>query len=227
MSELVESVNGIFEKISEVIDLSFFPPGAVCLAAALYWNQTTAFFSGADAHGLGALPGWFQVGGALLGSYVLGLLCFSAGRFLRHHLLRRLSDEAMLQMLGAALAAHGIDGPGRFPREYLDRGAARALHARMWAEIRESPSLRESYRLLAHYWVMTATYDGLAASFLLWAAVILHRAALGAPGGILGAVIVAIGFLGMTAASLREATRLWRAQLDELAATIARAERRD
>ena len=59
MSDLVASVNGIFEKIAEVIDLSFFPPGAACLAAALYWNEHTAFLSTADGHGLGSMPGWF------------------------------------------------------------------------------------------------------------------------------------------------------------------------
>lgn len=222
MSDLISSVNGIFEKIAEVIDLSFFPPGAACLAAGLYWNEHAGFFAAAEGHGAGSWPGWFQAGGALLGSYALGLLCFSAGRLLRGRLFRRPSDAEELATLRGALEAHGAV-PAPFDA-YFTRTSARPLHARMWTEIREDGSLRESYRLLQHYWVLTATYDGMATAFVVWAAVVLHLAFRGGMPPVASAVasgIAAVACVLLMGACIRESRRLQSTQIEELAATLA------
>lgn len=50
----------------------------------------------------------------------------------------------------------------------IDRGIWR-LYVRLWAEIRHSDSVTPSLQLLKRYWVMAATYDGIAISMALWA----------------------------------------------------------
>ena len=140
----------------------------------------------------------------------------------------------------ALLKLHGLHE--RPPiREYLARAAADpkfplrepswALYTRLWAGIRHDPRLQPSLTVLNRYWVMAATYDGLAAALLLWGAVlaemILHRShwtgmgAWAGAGGTLGAFVVFALLCG------REAGRYTMHQTGELAAMLAAAQERD
>lgn len=222
LNSIAELVKVLVSKIStlfDVIDLSFFVSGGSCMLALVYMRYV---------HG-GALP---EISGALafaiaiLGSYVMGLLCFSMGRWIRRVLLGRPWAIKFDDQVKNAVEAHGLRVDA-FIDGYFERKSAskEALYTRLWAELRHSPDLKASLDLLTAYWVRAAVYDGLIAAMGVWAfAVVLalsrDRGFLAMPEVGYG-ILVFIG-LGMITCA-REASRSDRYQVDEITATLAHA----
>lgn len=125
-------------------------------------------------------PGVGWAVACLLLAYVLGLGCFAAGRVLRHPLEMLMprtegaarSKRDFGRVLCEAVRDHGLDTDDIVGTYVHGNVANRRLYARMWTEIRERPDLRDSFAFIQHSWVLAATYDGVAAASLLWAAAI-------------------------------------------------------
>jgi hypothetical protein len=212
MSELGEAWKTILARVGDffdIFDLSFFVSGAVCLAALAAGNWIGGFFE------IGLSDGYMVLGVAVA-CYVLGLVCFAGGRALRPRTPRFLVD------FQAALARHGL--AARYARYLDDPRDLDRLYNRMWAEARQSPSLTASFALLKRYWVMAATYDGLALAFFVWWLVLSYWwAGLGRvpPPHVGVRVAVTLALTLAVLGSRREAARLVRNQMEELVATIA------
>jgi hypothetical protein len=222
LNSIAELVKVLVSKISalfDVIDISFFVSGGSCMLALIYMRYV---------HG-GALP---EVSGALsfaiaiLGSYVMGLLCFAMGRWVRRILLGRPWAINFDTHVKEAVEAHGLTADA-FIEGYFERKSASksALYTRLWAELRHSPDLKASLDLLTAYWVRAAVYDGLITAMGVWAfAVVL---ALSHDRGFLSTPEVGYGILVFIALGVitcaREASRSDRYQVDEITATLAHA----
>jgi hypothetical protein len=229
MKELGEALKAIFDKFSnffDILDLSFFVAGAASFSALLfYWTETSSprLLSSPPAVA-GSPPAVAGIAATLIGCYVLGLICFAAGRYVRSSLARILPSQPTFDTLfDEVMMAHGLCD--REPvNEYLRRSGVKdfrgRLYSRLWTEVRQSESLKASFALLNRYWVMSATYDGLATALGIWAFVFIALAIRGRLSPIL-AVVTAVIFPILVAACLREAGRYGKSQLEELAATVA------
>jgi hypothetical protein len=138
------------------------------------------------------------------------------------------ADEATRRRAERTSAGTADEGDGAKDEDGVDEAGDWSLwrlYTRMWAESRDLIPSSPSWSLLQRYWVMTATYDGLAAALLVWVTLILvwmlgfglvSRLSpwLGVPALLL--------LLAFVAACFHEAGRLKRYQMEELAATVAR-----
>ena len=223
MNELAESLKVLFGRIGsffDLFDLSFFVSGSVSLSAFLFWihlsNQTLPI----------QLEGWLKVLVIILACYVNGLVCFAVGRWIRIPKRRSKRINFFDELFSKVLKAHGLADEGAF-KEYIGRqadGGVRRLYIRLWAEVRQLDQLSPSLVVLNRYWVMAATYDGLATSLFMWAIVFLiWSAGIGiAPPLKLRVGIPVIAVLLLIAYfCLREAQRFVRNQVEELVATIS------
>jgi hypothetical protein len=225
MEDIVKSLSSIFDKISEffdLFDLSFFISGAITTSAILFWMHL------AGNNPLIGIGGWMSVLGIVITFYVSGLICFAAGRWIRTGILSKSYSHKFDNRFKEVLNDHSLTYLEPF-RDYLSdqpekkRGIKR-LYTRLWAEIRHRQDLIPSYSLLKRYWVMAATYDGVAMSLIIWVAVFVAwcigfgikeklKWGLGVP---------AIGVLVFASlASFREASRYGEYQVEELIASIA------
>lgn len=227
MSGLGDAASKIGEKIVEILDifdLSFFISGAVVMAALLQ------LFGPLDV-ALDQLEG-AGVFGLVLGSYVLGLVCFAVGRPLRTRLDRRDQKRPDHVLFHEALLQQGLDapGPGDALRRYFGHGAEAsdpavrmALYTRMWAHVRCYPALQQSFALLNRYWVLSACYDGLAIAGLVWLLPVWQKAmqqqwsATGIAWALVWTLAIAAGFR----ACWHRAREYKRYQIEELVATVA------
>jgi hypothetical protein len=110
---------------------------------------------------------------------------------------------------------------------YIDKKDTRGLwrlYIRLWTEVRQVERLSPSFLLLKRYWVMAATYDGLAVALLLWS-LLLTCWAFGWVGSQrlpLGIVIPVVPItLLLARGCLAEADRYSENQAEELVASIA------
>lgn len=222
LTNIAEIVRTLISKIStlfEVIDLSFFVSGGTCMLAFVYMRHV---YVGALPDLSGALT--FCV--AILGSYVMGLLCFAIGRWLRRTALGRPWTVDLNAHLADCLASHGLDA-GEPARPYLRSPRSRkdALYPRLWAELRQDVSLKPSFELITSYWVRAAVYDGLIAALGFWGLAVYRtldqeRGFSTQPQAGYGALtLVVVGII----ACAREASRSERYQVDEITATLAYA----
>lgn len=225
MSSLGEAASKIGEKIVDILDvfdLSFFISGAVVMAALLQ------FFGPID-EALDEIDG-AGVFGMVLGSYVLGLVCFAVGRPLRMGFTkrwRRVATEPAV--FHEALVKQGLVGYpgdplsryfGHTVTQHADEGMT--LYTRMWAHVRSFPELQASFSLLNRYWVLSASYDGIAIAALVWILPVLQPV-LRDPGA-----LSAVSAAGWTAAIAVVVFACWhraleykRYQIEELVATVA------
>lgn len=225
MSGLGDAASKIGEKVVEILDifdLSFFISGAVVMAALLQ-------FFGPLTDALDKLEG-AGVFGLVLGSYVLGLVCFAVGRPVRTWLTpRRMKDDSAL--FHRSMLAQGLDQTRpatalveHFGYDIATADAAKhmALYTRMWAHVRCYSELQQSFTLLNRYWVLSASYDGLAIAALVWLLPV-WKAWYVEPGqGTLVeavlwsvAIVVALGFCWHRAREYK------RYQIEEIVATVA------
>jgi hypothetical protein len=181
----------------------------------------------------------------VVGVYILGLICFAAGRLLRDKIspfafaagLKR-DVEWKQKALARAVQSHGIQDKA-FVQPYLEQpeeGQPRAvritggwgfLYGRLWIELRErytadgkALQFRESYELLRRYWVLNATYDGVGFSLLLWAGLLGFVP----PDGLSVGWTVALVLGVLLLACFREANRFYENQIHEITATLTRAD---
>lgn len=168
--------------------------------------------------------------------YIAGLITFAAGRWIRmgfggwlmskfgKKLNRHDSfDENFIRVI----KGHGLESSPLF-KKYLDRTEVRGiwrLYVKLWAEIRRDEKYSNSLSFLKRYWVMAATYDGLASTFIItlllsiesWVGVVADPSI---DNHLLGSFIVVIQF-AIFLACLREANRYVKYQVEEVVATIA------
>jgi hypothetical protein len=203
-----------------IFDLSFFVSGAVCAAGVLFgagifggWTRVEALVR---AH-----PTGLHIGATVLACYVLGIVCFAAGRKVRQ-------DRTFYADLRRHLHDFGLDEryaqllPGAKDADATRRSAL--LYARLWAEVRQAPQLAPSFNLLTRYWVMAAMCDGLAAAFSVWLLLWVIWAVAPLPVTPPSALVFCVGGVELSGAAVLssiEAKRYGRAQLYELCATLA------
>ena len=237
MNELGQALKALLDRIGvflDLFDLSFFVSGAAALGAVAwsgYCHQPSFVV---------VLPNWVLVVTVILGAYIAGMVCFALGRWGRQKFAPAARPDFRGEQLVALLKLHGLEG--RSPiKEYLARTPADpklplrkpawALYTRIWAGIRHDPRLQPSLSVLNRYWVMAATYDGLAAALLLWGGVlgevILFRSHWSGLLPWTGAAGTVLAFLGLAILCGREAGRYTMHQIGELAATLAAAQEAD
>ena len=234
MKELGEALKAIFDKIGvflDLFDLSFFISGAVAVSAVCLGCQQTG-------HWPKEFPEtWLLVTMMVLAVYVAGMLCFALGRWMRQFLESSAGQVERGQLLFRLVRMHGLAEQEPI-KTYLESARqdptnesvyAWALHNRIWASLRHDPSLAGSLAVLNRYWVMAATYDGLAVALMLTGGVLAwlsarHGLSCDPWPWIQTLLSIAAGY-GAARVCRREAGRYTQHQLGELAATIAAAQK--
>lgn len=235
MKELGEALKLLVEKLGilfDVFDLSFVVSGITTFAFLLAMGQLMGF----DIAVFFNFKLWWVL--VILGVYVSGVVSFSSGRWLRQtlsHLIRghdRLSDFDT--KFGEILIAHGLNKEDGF-REYTEKAEFKGgwrLYIRMWAELRHNDSAAPSLQLVNRYWVMSATYDGMSISLILWSGFFVFASSGAAATQLwsfwVGGAGAAIMLL-LSVSCMREASRYVDYQVEDVVASIAafRAYRRD
>lgn len=223
LKEVGEGFKSILERIADffdIFDLSFIVSGATTATALAFWVWRAEIVAP-------PIPtGWLAGVGLIIGCYVLGLVCFALGRWIRMGFTTRRSARKFDKKFREILAGHGLETESPFAA-YLARENSRGiwrLYVRLWAELRMTADLVPSFSLLRRYWVMAATYDGGAIALIVWAGVIMacafglsdeHQISPTVALPTAGVLIVA------AVACLREAGRYVKYQVEELVASIA------
>lgn len=237
-----ETVNVIGEALKSFFDsvgyffgidfLSFFVSGAICMGAiAFIWVKLAH-----QSFAIKELTSFLEITYLLLICYVLGMMCFASGRWVRLAILgwngnRRYKFE---NFFPDVIEAHNLKTKEIF-KEYLNeldskdatskRDKYERLYTRLWTEVRQSKRLAASYALLNRYWFMAATYDGLGMALVVWLLVVgAWFIGIGGISPKLNAwTAVPLGLiLGILAlVCWREAERYKRYQVEELVATLA------
>jgi hypothetical protein len=221
--EVAEGLKVILQRIADffdIFDLSFIISGSVTLAALGFWSWR------ANLPGPPLPEGWLHVLATIIASYVLGLLCFTLGRWLRVRWRWQRLDGGPHDRLLAILAGHGLDVLPPFS-DYIRRLAAHGearLYVRLWAEVRDCPDLTGTFSLLRRYWVMAATCDGMVVALLVWILVLTacifgwgHANRIDMAPGIVAIVVLLVSAL----ACRHEGSRYVEFQMEELVAAVA------
>lgn len=229
MQALFGVLQPLFKKIGDIFDLfdlSFLVAGGSSVLSIVY----VAWMLGLHEHvpTTGGGVAWFFFG--LIMITVWGLLSFAVGPtfkrvFSRLPILRRApwDGTSFDAYLRDALEGHGL-GEDPLVKQYLGREkSAYRLYVRMWAEVRQSGQVTDSFELLRRFWVLTASFDALATSGMFWCAAFALGAAQPTLSPItqeasIAAAIISL-LLGLSAA--HEASRSRSNQVEELAATYA------
>ena len=221
IAELIKVTVAKISAIFDVFDLSFFVSGGACLLAFAYLRSIYG----------DALPfpeGALAVAAVIAGSYISGLLCFAAGRWLRRTVLGRPWQVDFEARLAQAMRSHGLDEDAALAPYFKRKAKARDIYPRLWAEVRQSDDLKVSFDLLRSYWVRAAVYDGLICVLVIWGFAI--GIAMFEPNGLqnareVGGGILACLVIGLATCS-REASRSDEYQIDEIVASLAYARER-
>src|SRR4051812_35703921 len=175
--DVAEALKSLLARIGDifgVFDLSFFVAGAVCLGALLF---AAYIFHGSAPFKEISFKEWggLQIAAIILSCYVLGLVCFTAGRkahsiidlwgdrysglhgMLRDYKLHDHYDHGNRLQPRTETSAMSPEDKKRARKEIHRR--AELLYTRLWAEARQSPGLAPSFNLLMRYWVMAAMCD--------------------------------------------------------------------
>jgi hypothetical protein len=239
MKALGDAIKMVLAKIGDFLDLfdlSFIVSGALGFSALWLWMTLAKVPLPPKQHG--ALP----IILLLFASYITGMVFFAAGRSARRiiGLIARFGKRKNTgkgekagakgsrfdQFLVEVLKGHGLLNEAPF-QEYFLRTDCRGiwrLYIRLWAEVRQADRLSPSLILLKRYWVMAATYDGLAVALLLWL-VLLLRWLIGfegvatLPAWVLVPAILLLALLAW--GCFAEAGRYTENQVEEIVASIA------
>jgi hypothetical protein len=241
MNELGQALKIIFEKLAaffDIFDLSFFVSGAVALGAIVFWLHKKGF---SDL----PVERWLKVSIFILGSYAGGLICFAAARFIRQTLIiplfiraarsihkKLFEKQKELKLFGrkvklierpfddqlpAILDAHGLSQTTAI-QDYLQRTRSEGewrLYIRFWGELRNAPEMALPLSFLNRYWVMAATYDGVAFALIVWFIVFAHCLDFNLETV---ALLIIVAF--MSVVCFHEASRYIHHQRENLVATI-------
>jgi hypothetical protein len=230
MSEVARAVNALFDKLFEILDLSFVLSGATFIAA-LAWDPRT---SELDIPKL--VEGPLGIAILVIAAHTAGMTCFAAGRQIRNWLTTLFRRPPPIDQLFNQLIRHGviaergnnefeftgkvdipwlaryIDGP-KGPQPY-------ALYARLWAEVRQQERLMPSFSLVRRYWVSAATLDGLFIALLTWTIFLFPLDS--AAWDRVGVFPSLLAFLG-SGFCLWEARRYAKYQIEEIVGTVVHA----
>jgi hypothetical protein len=195
-------------ELLEVFDLSFVVSGAVGLVAILVaFGADLDTFVGADA------PMFL---GGVVAAYFVGLACFAIGRRVRGRLpgavvpAEEIAGRAQTLVDVEELSDLFVDGR-------LDPARRHQLYDRLWVHVRTLPELAASFSLLKRYWILAATFDGLAIAVLLWNAPIAVALKTGASTAWIGVCLLT---LLVSAFAFAQANEYRRYQAAELLATV-------
>lgn len=227
--QIIKDLGAKLTSFFDVFDLSFFISGGACLTALIYLNFLMPMpHPVPDSAIVGVLLTVFA-------TYVLGLVCFAAGRGLRRWLVARWDNlvwriqgrsgpDPRVGPLKELMGQHDLARLPGFERyaELPPSTLLRTLYPRLWAELRQTERLKESFKLINSYWVRAAIYDGLLPALGLWATCFYVARRHGQPhlgdGGaffwIEAALVLAVLFCA------KEAARADRYQVEELVATL-------
>lgn len=229
MSTITDAAGKFADRIAElldVFDLSFFVSGAVALGALVWGARLEGLLAAkTDAKGetlafVDSLSGE-TIFAAVIMAYALGLVCHAIGRH-----ARRLPGLTNLgrdtgAVVQDAMRYHDlpkrieaiVDAPRGDPAQ--PNAAYSHIYTRLWVHIRTEPELKESFALAKRYWILGATFDGLAVAIVPW----LWPLSYDASPLRLGLVVV-----GVVAASIfcvRQALQYREYQAGELVASAA------
>ena len=215
--EIAAGVRGLLDRVGEffhLFDLSFFVSGATNLGAAAYWYSRHAEVG---FRVVGAT--WVRVLMVVVASYVLGLLAFGAGRAMTYLWRSRWFPRALREIA----VVHQLEG--NIPRSYLEaEDGTWRLYERLWVDLRESRRHAPSFQLLNRYWVMSATYDGVAVASLTWSFVLAAEPLL--PAGNWLNAFLPLAALAIAGLCWWQANNYLKYQLREMLATFASSRQR-
>jgi hypothetical protein len=230
MSEVARAVNALFDKLFEILDLSFVLSGATFIAA-LAWDPRT---NELDIPKL--VEGPLGIAILVIAAHTAGMTCFAAGRQIRNWLTSLFRRPPPIDQLFNQLIRHGViaarsdktfEFTGKVDIPWLARyieGSTGpqpyALYARLWAEVRQQERLMPSFSLVRRYWVSAATLDGLFIALLTWAVFLFPvDAAAWDRVGVLPSLLAACG----SVFCLWEARRYAKYQIEEIVGTVVHA----
>lgn len=169
--ELTSGLGSIFSRVGDffhIFDLSYIIAGAITLSAHVFFYIKLNL----------SFPDWFPfqqwegIAIIIIACYVCGLFAYATGRLLSD-IVRR---KNLKSIMDDALIAHGLNDLEII--KYYMNGHHEALYRQMWCEIAHTISVDKStqhyYQNLIRYWSMSATYDGIALAFLVWAIVLMY-----------------------------------------------------
>lgn len=170
MEELGKGIKTIFEKVGDffdIFDLSFFVSGIGTGSAFIY-----IYYLNHDTSDFELKSSFLEVLLIIIFFYIMGLISFAIGRFIRLETSKVKAYKKMDEKLRQVIKVHDLEKKQPF-KMYLelpqeDRGAWR-LYVRLWAKLRDEPRLSNSFSQVNRYWVMSATYDGVFLSLITWA----------------------------------------------------------
>ena len=131
-SEAAEGLRAILQRIAgffDIFDLSLIVSGAVTLAAFAFLDWRVHWIN------FPVPEGWLYAVALILASYVLGLLCFVLGRWLRERWRWRRLQSGSNDLFRPILNGHGLSDTAPFS-DYYERGGGAELYTRLWAEVR-------------------------------------------------------------------------------------------
>lgn len=214
--EVAGGVRSVLDRVGEffhIFDLSFFVGGAMTFGALAFvyvqlgYPQHFPF-----APWVGALA-------VVVACYVCGLLAFAVGRELGKRAVRR---GVLEKTLREALDAHGLSNP--VIDSYVNNGKLPQLYTRMWSEVTHDRSAPAALHHLMRYWAMSATYDGVAFAFVVWAVALIFPMFPPGPQKAVGYWAGGAGVLLCLLAccfALRRGTTYYKYQIEDLVAHFA------
>jgi hypothetical protein len=218
-AELAKGVSSVFDRLSEffhIFDLSYIVSGV-----AMFGALSFLYLRNYAPQPIPFAP-WVGVAALIVACYICGLLSFALGRLINTEVFRK---RVMKRTVRSVIAGHGLTAPVMAKYAETKEGD-RSLYTRLWAEVSNNHSEKAVFRHLLRYWVMAATYDGVGAALLIWAAVLL---ACGCPWIItrpLAWPVALTGFFAFFAASalaFHRGAGYLEYQLEDLIATLAAA----
>lgn len=216
--ETIDGLKTILSRLAEffdIFDLSFIVSGVTAASALTFWGWR-ADIRKPDITGVPMI-----LGGLIL-CYVLGIVCFATGRWIRTSLRGSRLRKRLDNKLYDCALVHGQSADPLF-KKYIEEKQFMPLYTRLWATIRHTPELSQSFFLLKRYWVMAATCDGCAAALTIWALVLIIcslggcRQPINPTVSLPGAAVIIAGAV----ACWREAARYVEYQIEEITAAIS------
>ncbi|MBN2000020.1 hypothetical protein JW935_20875 [candidate division KSB1 bacterium] len=174
------------------------------------------------------LNGWMLFVVLAFVCYLNGLVFFAMGRFLRRLCTgKKQREQQFKKYFEHVLQAHGLY-KNSFFQNYLKRDqkfkSDWRLYIRLWAELREDPELLPSLSLVRRYWILTATYDGLAAALLLWFLILILWSCnifQKKPDNLIVPIVLGVIALLAFLSCCHEANRLTAYQIEDTVASLA------
>lgn len=226
MQEWSAIIKTITDKIGEflnIFDLSFLVSGAACLSG--FYFICIILNKAVDSINMPI---------AIMAAYILGLLCFTIGRWARKDFRRKNYGEKFNHQMKKTLDAHGVRNIEEYKQYFRqEQNNYSSLYVRIWADLRETKDYRNSLGIINRYWVMAATYDGLAIACFIWLGALEYwwwSNGINLLGSTIPktnfvqigvSVLILLISVGISYRCWCEATRYSRHQVEEIIATIA------